>query len=308
MGSGGPTHSFMTNIPTELLRTLVTVVELRSFTKAAQALGVTQPAVSAQIKRLQLLLGSEILDKSAPGVSLTPTGERVVNHARRLLSINDDILDLAMPRPASQTIRVGVPADFVSPHLPWVLAEFRTRWPDVRFNVHNDYYDALARDLRHGEIDLYVALSTVSLPDARHQWVEEMAWVRSQTHAIDPGSVLALVSLGETCVLHQVMVQTLNNAARPYDLVYIGSSIASLAAAVSVGLGITALTRSRVATSGLTVWEDAPLPRLPDLFCSIHIREGSERLAQLSDAIADTLNPARQASADPQRAALGILF
>ena len=66
----------MTNIPTELLRTLVAVVDLRSFTKAAQSLGVTQPAVSAQIKRLQGLLGSDLLDKSAPGVSLTSAGER----------------------------------------------------------------------------------------------------------------------------------------------------------------------------------------------------------------------------------------
>ena len=70
----------MTNIPTELLRTFVGVVDLlgvadlRGFTKAAQALGFTQPAVSAQIKRLQVLLGSELLDKSAHGV--VPT-ERV---------------------------------------------------------------------------------------------------------------------------------------------------------------------------------------------------------------------------------------
>ena len=68
----------MTNIPTELLRTLVAVVDLRSFTKAAQGLGMTQPAVSAQIKRLQVLLGGELLDKSAPGVALTRKGEAVV--------------------------------------------------------------------------------------------------------------------------------------------------------------------------------------------------------------------------------------
>ncbi len=75
----------MLNIPTDLLRTLVAVTDMRSFTKAAQSLGVTQPAVSAQIKRLQYLLGYEVLDKSAPGVSLTPRGEIVVNNARRLL-------------------------------------------------------------------------------------------------------------------------------------------------------------------------------------------------------------------------------
>jgi len=49
----------MINIPTELLRTFVAVVDLRSFTKAAQSLGITQPAVSAQVKRLQQLLGGE---------------------------------------------------------------------------------------------------------------------------------------------------------------------------------------------------------------------------------------------------------
>src|ERR1700745_1591168 len=54
----------MPNIPTELLRTFVAVVDLRGFTKAAQALGFTQPAVSAQIKRLQSLLGRGLLDKT----------------------------------------------------------------------------------------------------------------------------------------------------------------------------------------------------------------------------------------------------
>jgi DNA-binding transcriptional LysR family regulator len=73
----------MLNIPTDLLRALVVVVDTRSFTKTAQLLGVTQPAVSAQMKRLQYLLGYEVLDKSAPGVSLTPRGEIVVDNARR---------------------------------------------------------------------------------------------------------------------------------------------------------------------------------------------------------------------------------
>src|ERR1700759_2688176 len=112
----------MTNIPTELMRTLVSVVDLRSFTKAAQSLGVTQPAVSAQIKRLQFLLGADILDKSAPGVSLTSTGELVVTYARRLLSINDQILHLASPGTSPQTLRIGMPEDFIGPAVAWTLS------------------------------------------------------------------------------------------------------------------------------------------------------------------------------------------
>src|SRR5262249_30675273 len=123
----------MTNIPTDLLRTLVCVVDLRSFTKSAHALGVTQPAISAQIKRLQMLLGRELLDKRAPGVRLTAAGEQIVGHARKLLQINDQIMHLAGPRPAGLTIRVGISSDFASAQLPWILAGFRTRWPDGCF-------------------------------------------------------------------------------------------------------------------------------------------------------------------------------
>jgi len=53
----------MTNIPTDLLRTLVAVVDLRSYTKAANSLGVTQPAVSAQIKRLTQLIGADLFER-----------------------------------------------------------------------------------------------------------------------------------------------------------------------------------------------------------------------------------------------------
>src|SRR5262249_24618252 len=105
----------MTNIPTELFRTFVAVVDMRSFTRAAQALGITQPAVSAQVKRLQQLLGGELMDKSAPGVMLTPAGETVLVHARRLLAINDQILDLAASSAGlRQHHPLGPPAAFRS--------------------------------------------------------------------------------------------------------------------------------------------------------------------------------------------------
>src|SRR5262245_40058643 len=119
----------MINIPTELLRTFVAVVDLRSFTRAAHALGVTQPAVSAQVKRLQFLLGFELLDKSAPGVILTSRGEQVMANARRMLSINDQIADLNGDRPTARTWRVAIPGDFAGVRIPPTLAEFRKRWP-----------------------------------------------------------------------------------------------------------------------------------------------------------------------------------
>jgi DNA-binding transcriptional LysR family regulator len=279
----------MTNIPTELLRTLIAVVDLRSFTKAAARLGVTQPAVSAQIKRLQFLLGGELFDRSVQGVSLTPHGEMVVGYAHRLLSINDQIVHLGGDGPRPElVIRIGTPSDFVASILPGTLARMRERWPDVRFIVRTDFYDALVRELRSGEIDLFVGLSISPPHDARHSWAKEVVWVRGAATRLDPDRPVPLVSYGEPCVHHRLAVTALKSAGLEWEDVFTGPSIASLDGAVAAGLGVMALTRERATALGMIIWEDAPLPKLPDLYSGIYIREGGARAAyeQLADEIA----------------------
>lgn len=278
----------MTNIPTELLRTFVTVVEMRSFTKAAQSLGVTQPAVSAQIKRLQGLLGTELLDKSAPGVTLTSSGELVVNYARRLLSINDQILDFAAPRPASQTLRIGVTGDFPTANISHGLACFRSRHPQLRFIVHSAMFDDLVRDMRDGALDVvvWVAPSGPAF-EARHCWTEELVWVRGANFALDGASVVPLVSYGEECPFTRSMVAALNSINRDAELVFMGPSIAGLGAAVASGIGISALPRNSANLPGVTVWDNAPLPNLPEFYCGVYVRPGGD--ADERNNLADTL-------------------
>ena len=281
------------------------VVDLRSFTKAAQLLGVTQPAVSAQIKRLQVLLGSDVLDKSAPGVSLTPTGEIIVNYARRLLAINDQILHLAEPRPPAQTVRIGIPADYVGPPLAQALGELRGRRTDMRFDLRTDGLDVHLRDLRQGDIDVIIDLSSNRpLLDARHQWTEQLVWARGPATEISDKSPVPIVTYGEACVSHRVAASILNQSGRDYEIAFRASSIASLAAAVQAGFGVMPLLRSRVRAFKLMEWHDAPLPRLPDLFCGIYNREGNDRVAleQLADAIASALRADR---GDPDRPHFG---
>jgi DNA-binding transcriptional LysR family regulator len=279
----------MTNIPTDLLRTLVAVVDQRSFTKAAAKLGVTQPAVSAQIKRLQFLLGSELFDRSVQGVSLTPQGEIVLTYARRLLSINDQIVHIGGngPRP-ELVIRVGTPSDFIASVLPGTLAQFRERWPDVRFIVRTDYYDPLARQLHSGDIDLLIGLSMTPPHEARHSLAQEVVWVHSVATHLDPNRPVPLVSYGEACVYHRLTVAALKTAGLDWEDVFTGPSFASLGGAVAAGLGVMAITRRRAHEARMTIWEDAPLPKLPDLYSGIFIREGGPRAIyeQMADEIA----------------------
>ena len=287
----------MTNIPTELLRTLVAVVDLRSFTKAAHSLGVTQPAVSAQIKRLQNLLGSELLDKSAPGVSLTSAGELVVNYARRLLSINDQILDLAGPRPAGKTLRIGQTGDFTANEIALALASFRARRPDLHFALHSASIDVLLKELREGVLDLAVWVSaTGPTLETRHYWTENLVWVRAPSTQIEAQQPVPLVSYGEECLFTRNAIAALSQSNRDSELVFTGSGIVGLGTAVAAGIGVMPIPRSRANLPGVTIWEDAPLPKLPDIFCGIYVRGGpdAEDREQLAEALAEALHPQRR--------------
>lgn len=279
----------MTNIPTDLLRTLVAVVDLRSYTKAAASLGVTQPAVSAQIKRLQSLLGGDLFDRSGPGVSLSPHGEQIVAYARRLLSINDQIVHLAADNPGAELmISVGTPSDYVASILPGMMAQFRQDWPDVRFTVRTEFAGPLIRDLRQGDLDLYVGLSLAPPPDAHHHWAEEVVWVRGATTRIDRHRPVPLVTYGEPCVYRQLATSLLKSAGLAWEDVFIGPSLNSLEGAVAAGLGVMPIIRRRAIQAGMTIWEDAPLPKLHNLYCGVYIREGGPRAAyeQLAGEIA----------------------
>ena len=284
----------MLNIPTELLRTLVSVVDLRSFTKAAQSLGVTQPAVSAQIKRLQGLLAADLLDKSAPGVSLTSSGELVVNYARRLLSINDQILDIAGPRPETKIVRIGATGDFTASGIALGLNWSRMRRPDLRFEIYDANIDVLLRDLREGDADLAIWVSSTGPTlDTRYYWTEPLVWVRGPSTRIDPGRPVPLVSYGEECLFTRNAMAALSQEGRECELAFIGSSLLGLGAAVAAGFGVMALPRGRADIPGIAVWDDAPLPKLPDIFCGIYVRAGVdvEEREQIAERIAAALHP-----------------
>ena len=285
----------MTNIPTELLRTFIAVVDMRSFTRAAQSLGITQPAVSAQVKRLQQLLGGDLMDKSAPGVMLTPLGENVLGSARQMLAINDRILTLAAaPADAAETIRVGAPGDFVGDILWRAVARSHEARPDIGFHVKSSPSETLARELRLGELDVAVIVSGAGpYEDALYHWVEPMVWVHAVLTRIDPEKPVPLISHGDKCLMHRHVAETLERAGRAYKLSFAETSITSLATAIGAGLGVMALPRCATLPSGLAIWDKAPLPPVPEIVCNVCVRpaahEAADRFARdLAAAFAAT--------------------
>ncbi len=93
------------NIPIEIVRTVVAIAETGSLTKAAERLGLSQPAVSSQIKRIQTMVGGNLFTKTVNGTTATQLGKLVLHQARRILEANDQMLRIGGVANLPQPIR-----------------------------------------------------------------------------------------------------------------------------------------------------------------------------------------------------------
>jgi DNA-binding transcriptional LysR family regulator len=279
----------MINVPTDLLRTFIAVTDLRSFTRAAQALGVTQPAVSAQIKRLQMLLGAELFDKSAPGVTLTAKGEVIVNYARRLLALNDQMLDLTTRGGPVARLRIGLAVDYYEGPILRALARFRGTHPDLRLQVSSEHSASLLRDLRRGDYDLVVAASDTEQPESpNRRWLEPSGWGAASAAVVQGEGPVPLLVVGESSLSRRLSVSALERAGQDYQIVYVSGSFAGLVQAAAAGLGVACWARRCLIEAGLQVLEGLPrLPPVPDVYGGVYLREGLDlpEVEEIADAI-----------------------
>ncbi len=251
----------MRNIPTDLLRALVTVIDLKGYTRAGEQLGRAQPTISLQIKRLQELIGVCLLEREGGSSRLTEAGEVCAAYARRILALHDEMMHRLAAQGAGNRLRIGLPNDYADHFLPRLLYAMEAEMAGTRFEVVCDVSANLLRDLREGTLDVVVAMTPDALMDgASWTWPEKLVWVGppGRTPAAADGPV-NLVAYPEACLYRRTMLSVLQRDGRCADVVYTTSSLASIEAAVRAGFGVTALA-ARLMPPGL-----APLPGLPPL-------------------------------------------
>lgn len=177
------------------------VAEEANFTRAAERIHVAQPAVSAQIQRLERELGEVLLDRTQRRVRLTAAGEVVLPHARAALAAVRDIR-VAVDEVA-QLVRGSVTIGTVTSHnvdMGRLLADFHADHPDVEITLGTDSSDNLIADVRSGKLD--VAIASVGPEEAPEGLAIEVVTDEAIEAAVcrsDPLAQRSTVSLADLC-------------------------------------------------------------------------------------------------------------
>lgn len=232
------------NLPTETLRAFVSVIDLGGFTRAGEALGRTQPAISLQMRRLEEIVGAKLITHNGRDLKLTEEGEALAVHARQILRLNDEAVAHFTGRTAIGMLRIGLPTDFAVAYLQEVISDFAQARPQVEIEVHCDLSRQVLDRLHADELDVAVGiLSAEHNPYLVRSWEERPIWTGPRDHDVHRRSPVPLATHPEGCEYRRRMIAALRSIGRDWRIVYTNPGISGLQRAVSTGLGVSALTR-----------------------------------------------------------------
>ena len=264
----------MKNIPTDSLRTLITVVEVGGFAKAGELLGLSQPAVSLQIKRLEELLGNKLFKKQGQRQVLNQHGEILMPLAKQLLQVNDTILQTFSSEVLAGKVRLGIPSEFAATVLPAIIGDFVSLYPDVALEVKSE----LSKKLRHSDnreqYDLILAL--LEGPEQSKYPIfmdDELVWV-GDVNNINT-EVVNLIAAEEGCIYRRRAIEALEKAGLKWRIVYTNADLAGISAALKENLGITVLAKHTVPNDLNWVKSTNQLPELGEVGISL-IKQSEE--------------------------------
>ena len=139
------------------LRTFVEVARRQSVNQAADALAVTQPAVSKTLKELEEIAGARLMERGRSGVALTPVGEMFLHYAGSALAALERGMDgINHAREGGQSLTIGALPSVAARVIPSAVASFKESLPEVRLQIVTGPNPFLLDLVRNGELDLVV--------------------------------------------------------------------------------------------------------------------------------------------------------
>jgi DNA-binding transcriptional LysR family regulator len=245
----------------EAVQAFVLTADLKSFTRAAEAMDTTQSTISLKIKRMEDALGRRLLERTPRLVRLSTDGSAFLGPARSLVAAHQGALgSFGLEQ---RRLVVGISHHLVGAELPLLLKQMSRAEPSLVLEMRVSTSREVIEEFDRGLVDAAIVLR----PDNRRRGgetilKESFGWMAAPDFEHRPGEPLRLATQADPCSVRSMAIDALNAAGIAWTEVFVGGGVATTGAAVAAGLAVAALGR-RVAPAG-TIDAGARL-RLPPL-------------------------------------------
>ena len=286
-----PTQPRIPLLELDLLRTLVAIAETGNFSSAAQVVGRTPSAVSMQVKKMEDLVGKPVFVRDSRSVSLTADGEALLEHGRRLLALNREMLARFIRPDVAGEVRMGAPDDVAERFLPEMLRRFAETHPCVTASVVIEGTQTLIDMVRAGQLDMTIVTCEAGFAGtetAEIVYEEQLAWATLAGGVAWERDPLPVSVWEEGCVWRDAGLKGLERQGRDYRVAFQSAHISGQRAAILADLAVAPIPVSSLAGKIVEAPARAGLPPLPKYALGLYV--------------SDDANLAVQAAADHLRA------
>ena len=273
----------------DLLRSFVTISEMGSYTRAAEKLYRTQPALSLQIKRLEAQLGTQLFERTGRQTTVTEAGQVLLTYAQRILTLNEEAFARLSVVDTEGAVRIGILEEVALGPLVDLLTKFGRLCTKIRVELEVLTSWQLAARIRENKLCLAVANSAYTNDPVTPLWQEPYVWAVNELHDFHEWDSLPLVLFPEQypCSLRTVALDGLRRLGRSWHIVFSSVSLTAEQAAVRAGLGIGMLAQSALTPEMRVLGPEDGLPALPE--AEIALYRGSEATSEAVECLADFL-------------------
>ncbi len=237
------------------LASFLEVAKLNSFSRAAEKIYRTQPAISAQVRLLEQECGEKLFDRSGKKVLLTPAGEILKKYAEKLLGLQKEALQAIAE--LNQTPRgklyIGANEATCLYVLPKTFARFKQLYPLVQISIYRNFSHKIVQKVQEGAVDLGIVTLPQSAPNMEviSVFKDEVQVVVPKTHALAKNRSVTVEELAQYPLIlpktghTRVVIDRLLREFR--DRLQISMELASVETQkkfVGAGLGISLISRA----------------------------------------------------------------
>lgn len=276
----------------ESLRAFREVVAQGGFTAASKVLGITQPAVSLKISRLEERIGSNLLRREGNSFTVTAHGRDLLAHAEKIVEAHDRAVEHMRRSELSGSLRLGCNAEIALSGLHRLTSRFRRTHPAVDLAIRVNESRILSELLDDGEID--VAILRRSVLEGAVRPTDEILQ-RDRLHAVQGLTVdfedsdpVPLVAFGPSNAIDPYLRTALAAAGRTYRTALEWPSVSGVRSAIEDGMGVGILS-TPLLTEQMRPWNGISPTALPALVFVLRSRADAER-NELIDTLREHLS------------------
>ena len=256
-----------------LLRTFITIAETENFTQAGELIGASQSTISVRINKLEDKLGERIMYRTPQAVKLTNFGKDFLISAQKILDVHDEVAVHTIKAAQQRRISLGVSDHVVGPHLAKIVSTLQDELDNIQFLVTAGSSPVLLKGFYSGDYDIAIVRNNDNDPSGTRLFKDRLVWAASHDFSWKKGTPIPLIALASECSIRAFSTRTLSNSKLEWKEVFLGTGVAAVQSAISMGLGIACI-EARNAPDNCKFIKGI-LPDLPSTEIKVHYNKNT---------------------------------